>query len=871
MMKTLPSWLKLAITSRILPENDRKKLDRFQILNLDDNSDELLEFIRNKLPQIDSNRILECCQGSWFYVSQYSRALKANLLTLPSTSCSSNNNIVTIPRRCSLPNGDNALLAAIESELPTHLNLYLRLIVASRRPPSRQRLVAVTHLTANRAIQLIEVDLRECEPILESTDPLILSGAWRERFKHDECEEGHALWAQFIQRTGCETVQTFLEYAYHLAHSGELHYLDRIRTLRECGAELIELKFPVFDFMTTDLLIKAGAVILDVRQLQSDFVFACTSGDLDNVLLLLDSVNYDDLCSGLIAASSRGHTEICKLILKIDPRAAAHVDSQQWNALRSAACNNHENVVQLLIENGVEVDECGEGGRTALRAAAWSGYERVVRRLLEYGADVNKQDAEGRTALMAAAFMDHANIVKLLLENDALPNVVDKYGSTALHLAFSTGAETDEHTETITVLLKGGADLHIEDINDRNCLHIAANHGDRNLPLIIGCIQNIDIPDKNGRTPLMLASSQGHVFTCKQLIEYGADIDAIDESGRTPLIIAAMNGFLDVCKLLVNSGADEGHKDNDGAVALHYAVTHADSELSKILMTSTTVQATDTRGVHPLIIAAQRSSVEVVEELLRAGAPVQLQSHDGLSSLRAAALNGNESVLRFLLNYLHENNEALKLDEVDLDGIPLLHALLVARETNIVSTLLEYGASAAVRDSHGRSCAHIVAQLNDPKLAAIVWNYGAEFEARDEEGRTPLMIAVWASNYEICQFMLETIGVAPNVADYQGATALNIAANNGQRDIVILLLRFGAEPSICDNLGRCASDVAQLAGHDHIRLSLWQILKSAGGSADSSGFGSLPGSPTQQSKAKFLLQQKNLKPSCKSNTLQITH
>uniref|UniRef100_A0A8R1U281 ANK_REP_REGION domain-containing protein n=1 Tax=Onchocerca volvulus TaxID=6282 RepID=A0A8R1U281_ONCVO len=876
--KALPCWLKLVVTSRTLNENEWKKLDRFLVLNIDENPDELIDFINEKLPQIDSDSAFECCQGSWFYVSQYSRALKANLLTLPSTSRSSDDDVVTLSRDGQLlPNGVSALLTAIESELPTHLNLYLRLIAASRRPPTRQRLVAATVLTANRPANLVEADLRECEPILECTDPLILSGAWHERFMGNECEEGHALWAQFIQRTGCDTLQTLIEFAYHLAHSGELHYLDRIRILREFGADMIELKCPVFDYMTTDLLVKAGAVILDHRQQKHDFVFACTSGDSTSVMNSLDGVSFGELCSGLIAASSRGHADICKLILQTDPQAANYVDPQQWNALRSAACNNHDTVVDLLIQNGMEVDECGEGGRTALRAAAWSGHERVVRRLLKCGADVDRQDSEGRTALMAAAFMDHANVVGILLENGALPNIVDSYGSTALHLALSSGAQTFDHDETFAVLIKGGSDLNIEDMNGRNCLHIAAYHGDKNLPTIIDFIQNIDAQDRNGRTSLMLASSQGHLAVCQQLIERGADTDAIDEFGRTALIIAAMSGFLDVCEMLINSGADEGHKDNDGAVALHYAVAHADLQLCKSLITSTTVQATDTRGVHPLLIAGQRSTVQVVEELLKAGAPVHLQSHDGLSPLRAAAISRNEPVLKFLLEYLQKKGEGLKIDEPDLDGVPLIHTLLVLRDAPMVTTLLEYGASANTRDSHGRSCAHIVAQLNDLKLAATVRNYGADFEARDEDGRTPLMIAVWASNYKICHYMLETIGVAPNVVDYQGATALNIAANNGQREIVMLLLKFGAEPSICDNLGRCASDVAQLAGHDHIR----QILKSASGSADSSGFGSLPSSPTQQSQNKFFLQQRNMGSlkstnntygiTTKSSTLQITH
>lgn len=44
---------------------------------------------------------------------------------------------------------------------------------------------------------------------------------------------------------------------------------------------------------------------------------------------------------------------------------------------------------------------------------------------------------------------------------------------------------------------------------------------------------------------------------------------------------------------------------------------------------------------------------------------------------------------------------------------------------------------------------------------------GADFESRDEAGRTPLMTAIWASNYEICRYMLETVAVSPNAVDFQ--------------------------------------------------------------------------------------------------------
>ncbi|KIH43711.1 ankyrin repeat protein, partial [Ancylostoma duodenale] len=67
----------------------------------------------------------------------------------------------------------------------------------------------------------------------------------------------------------------------------------------------------------------------------------------------------------------------------------------------------------------VNVDEVGNGERTALRGAAWAGHREIVERLLKASASVDRKDSEDRTALMAAAFMDHWEIVDLLLDNGA--------------------------------------------------------------------------------------------------------------------------------------------------------------------------------------------------------------------------------------------------------------------------------------------------------------------------------------------------------------------------------------------------------------------------------------------------------------------
>ncbi|KIK64492.1 hypothetical protein GYMLUDRAFT_415268 [Collybiopsis luxurians FD-317 M1] len=78
-----------------------------------------------------------------------------------------------------------------------------------------------------------------------------------------------------------------------------------------------------------------------------------------------------------------------------------------------------ETVVQLLLENGADVNAQGSFYGTALHAATEKGNEAVVKLLLENGADVNAQGGDYGNALVAAAQGGNEAVVKLLLENGA--------------------------------------------------------------------------------------------------------------------------------------------------------------------------------------------------------------------------------------------------------------------------------------------------------------------------------------------------------------------------------------------------------------------------------------------------------------------
>ena len=97
--------------------------------------------------------------------------------------------------------------------------------------------------------------------------------------------------------------------------------------------------------------------------------------------------------------------------------------------LKAAAEGQKPRVNYLINRLGVDIDHSDELGYTALHHAALSGFEDIVETLLEAGIDVNAQSVQFGTPLHLAAAKSRTAVVDLLIRYRADVNVLSKVGS----------------------------------------------------------------------------------------------------------------------------------------------------------------------------------------------------------------------------------------------------------------------------------------------------------------------------------------------------------------------------------------------------------------------------------------------------------
>jgi ankyrin repeat protein len=344
---------------------------------------------------------------------------------------------------------------------------------------------------------------------------------------------------------------------------------------------------------TVHALIAAGADI-NIRDNRSDnpFLYAGAEGLLDILKLTIDAGADTRLTNrfggtALIPAADRGHVEIVKELLARTDVNVNHINNLGWTALLEAVIlgeggEQHQQIVQLLVDHGANINIADKDGVTPLEHARARGFSEIEQILLEaarvrdqgliaasaagdadavqgwllQGASVHAQDEAGVTALIAAAYRNHLEVAALLIEADADVNAKDQTQQSAYLIATSDG-----YLELLQMTLKAGADVHSKDSYNGTGLIRAAERG--HVAIIRELLKTdieIDHVNRLGWTALLEAIILGeggerHTEVVRLLVEAGAEVNLADSNGVTPLKHAQQRGFKNIEQILILAGA----------------------------------------------------------------------------------------------------------------------------------------------------------------------------------------------------------------------------------------------------------------------------------------------------------------------------
>lgn len=188
-----------------------------------------------------------------------------------------------------------------------------------------------------------------------------------------------------------------------------------------------------------------------------------------------------------------------------------------------AATWNKFQILKNLIERE-EVDPSyrDKNGRTAFIIAAEWGHAEILNFLMTLGIDINHQaESSLETALMAAAYQGEAEICKNLRKAGAKLEMKDSKGNTVLSLA-----ALNKKISSVNYLCDQGANLQVQNNSGKFLIHQAVSVAGVTpvVDYLLGKGADVNVKDKSGDTPIMIAIDNRDIPMVKHLVERGANL-----------------------------------------------------------------------------------------------------------------------------------------------------------------------------------------------------------------------------------------------------------------------------------------------------------------------------------------------------------
>ncbi|CAN9502092.1 unnamed protein product [Ophioblennius macclurei] len=221
------------------------------------------------------------------------------------------------------------------------------------------------------------------------------------------------------------------------------------------------------------------------------------------------------------------------------------------------------------------------------------------------------------------------------------------------------------------------------------------------------------------------------------------------------------------------------------------------------------VDSRSDNGQTPLMVAAEQGNLEIVQELIRRGANVNLDDVDCWTALISAAKEGHIEVVKELL----ENNA--NLEHRDMGGWTAVMWAAYKGRTDVAQLLLEKGANPNITGQYSVYPIIWAAGRGHAEIVDLLLQHGAKVNCSDKHGTTPL---IWASRKGHYESVMHLLSNGADV-DQEGAnsmTALIVAVKGGYTEVVKELLKRNPNVNMTDKDGNTALAIAAKEGHTEI-------------------------------------------------------